>query len=94
MSYPLLISAFRNCLATMDSQKMSPHLALWLFVIGAALVFDATDDWWLKPALLVTMGLCETRSWSEMQQLLKSTMWISLIHDKSGKSVFDSAIAY
>jgi len=94
MSYPPLISAFRNCLATMNSQQTSPHLVLWLFMIGAALVFDATDDWWLKPALLVKMGLCEIRSWSEMQHLLKFSMWIDLIHDKAGKRVFDSTIAY
>ncbi|MCJ1385514.1 hypothetical protein MMC17_008637 [Xylographa soralifera] len=94
MSYPPLTSAFRNCLATMNSQQMSAHLVLWLFMIGAALVFDATDDWWLKPALLVSMGICETRSWSEMQHLLKSSMWIGLIHDKPGRRVFDSTIAY
>jgi len=94
MSYPSLTSAFRSRLATMNSQQMSPHLVLWLFMIGAALVFDATDDWWLKPALLVSMDLCETRSWSEMQHLLKSSMWIGLIHDKPGRRVFDSTIAY
>ena len=94
MSYPSLVSAFRNCLATMNSQQMSPHLVLWLFMIGAALIFDATDDWWLKPALLGNMGLCNTRSWSETQHLLKSTMWIGLIHDKPGRRVYDSTIAY
>ena len=94
MSYPPLISAFRNCLATINSQQMSPPLVLWLFMIGAVLVFDATDDWWLKPALLVKMGLCEIRSWSEMQHLLKSTMWIGLIHDKPGRHAFDSIITY
>ena len=94
MSYPPLISAFRNCLATMDSRQMPPRLVLWLLMIGAALVFDATDNWWLKPALLVKMGLCEIRSWSEMQHLLKSSMWIGLIHDKPGRRVFDSTIAY
>ena len=94
MSYPPLISAFRNCLATMSSQQTSPQLVLWLFMIGAALVFDSTDDWWLTPALLAKMDSCEIRSWSEMQHLLKSSMWISLIHDKPGRRVFDSAIAY
>ncbi|MCJ1281112.1 hypothetical protein MMC26_000430 [Xylographa opegraphella] len=94
MSYPLLTSAFRNCLTTLNSQQMSPHLVLWLLMIGAALVFDATDDWWLKPVLLVSMNLCEIRSWSEMQHLLKSSMWIGLIHDKPARRVFDSTTAY
>ena len=94
MSYPSLITAFRACLATINSQQMSPHVVLWLLMIGAALVFDATDHWWLKPALLVNMGLCEIKSWSEMQHLLKSCMWIGLVHDKPGRRVFDSTIAY
>lgn len=93
MSYPSLISAFRNCLAAISFQQTSPRMLLWLLMIGAALVFDATDHWWLRPALLVNMGLCEIRSWSEMQHLLKSSMWIGLIHDKPGRHVFDSTIA-
>ena len=93
MSYPSLISAFRNCLAAMNFQQTSPHMLLWLLMIGAALVFDATDHLWLRPALLFNMGLCEIRSWSDMQHLLKSSMWIGLIHDKPGRHVFDSTIA-
>ena len=94
MTYPPLISAFRNCLTTMNLQQMRQPMVLWLFMVGATLLFDTTDDWWLKPALLAEMGLSEIRSWSEMQHLLKSILWIGLIHDKPGKHVFDTTITY
>ena len=30
------------------------------------------------------------KSWNEMRGVLKSFMWIGLLHDKPGKDVFDS----
>ena len=90
MSFPYLISDFRSCLTTINFQSMCPNLSLWLFMIGATFVFDATDDWWLRPDLLLRMVSCGTTSWSQMKQSLESVMWIGLIHDKPGKRVFDS----
>ena len=90
LSFPPLVSAFRDCLGAIDSQQIPPHLSLWLFMVGATLLFDASNDWWLKPALLVKMGECEIRSWSEMRHLLKSNLWIDLIHDSPGQLTFNS----
>ena len=89
MFYPHLTSAFRDCLASLTSSHISSQLLLWLLMVGAVSVFDATDDGWLKPLLLVNIGLCEIDSWSKMQDLLKSFMWIGLVHDKPGKGVFE-----
>ncbi|KFY32795.1 hypothetical protein V495_08731 [Pseudogymnoascus sp. VKM F-4514 (FW-929)] len=94
LSFPPLISAFRDCLATIDSLQMAPRLVLWLFTIGATVLFDTGDEWWLKPALLVKMGKCEIRSWGEMRHLLKSNLWIDLIHDSPGKLMFNSTVIY
>ncbi|KAF4632202.1 hypothetical protein G7Y89_g5924 [Cudoniella acicularis] len=93
MSYPHFTSVFRGCLARLASPPISPQLLVWLLMIGAISVFDATDEGWLKPVLLVNMALCEIGSWSKMQELLKSFIWIGLVHDKPGKVVFDSTIA-
>lgn len=90
LSFPPLVSAFRDCLMTIDSQQMPPHLVLWLFMVGATLLFDASDDWWLKPALRVKMSECDIRSWSEMRHLLKSNLWIDFIHDSPGQLTFNS----
>ena len=94
MSYPHLTSAFRGCLARLTTpfSHISPQLVLWLLMAGAVSVFDASDDEWLRPLLLVNIGLYEIYSWSKMQDLLMSFMWIGLVHDKPGKGVFDFTI--
>jgi hypothetical protein len=94
ISYPFLTSAFRNCLArlTTTSSHISPRLVLWLLMAGAVAVFDSSDYEWLKPLLLANIGLCKIDSWSQMHDLLRSFMWIGLVHDKPGKGAFDLAV--
>jgi hypothetical protein len=94
MSYPHLASGFRECLArlTTTSSRVSAQLVLWLLMAGAVSVFDSSDHEWLKPLLLVNIGLCEIDSWSKMQDLLMSFMWIGLVHDKPGKGVFNLTV--
>ncbi len=59
---------------------------------GAVSVFDGSDDAWFNPLLRETMRTCKVDSWSEMRDLLMSFMWIGLVHDKTAKRVFDSAV--
>jgi hypothetical protein len=94
MSYSFLTSAFRDCLAmlTTTSSPIFPQLMLWLLMAGAVSIFDACNNEWLKPFLLVNIGLSEIDSWSQMQDLLKSFMWIPLVHDKPGKGLLDLAV--
>jgi len=94
MSYPHLTSAFREGLARLTStnSRISPQLVLWLLMAGAISVFDASDHEWPKPLLLANIGLCKIDSWSQMQDLLRSFIWIGLVHDKLGKRVFDLTV--
>jgi len=94
MPYSHLTSRFRSCLASLTRSQISSQLLLWLLMVGAISVFDAADDGWLKPLVLANIGLCEIDSWSKMHDLLKSFMWIGLVHDKPGRQVFDSIITY
>ena len=92
--YAHFASTFRVCLAGLTSSHVSPLLLLWLLMVGAVSVFDGTDDEWLKPLLLVNMSLCGIDSWSKLQELLKSFMWIGLVHETPGQAVFDSTLAH
>lgn len=62
-------------------------------MMGAVSVFDTADDEWLKPLLRANINLCEIDSWSKMEDLLASFMWIGLQHDMSGKAVFEFTLA-
>lgn len=90
LSYAHLATSYRNCIGKLETQHLSPQLLLWLLMIGAISVFDGTDDEWLKPWLCVVINYCEIENWRDVQDLLKSFMWIGLVHDEPGKNVFDS----
>ncbi|KAK3389938.1 hypothetical protein B0H63DRAFT_105702 [Podospora didyma] len=93
-SYPNLATTLKACLLKLSySQQASARQQLWILMAGRVSVFGADDDAWLRPLLLVNMGCCEITSWSEMQELLQSFMWIRMVHEKPGKAVFDSAMA-
>lgn len=94
MSYDHLATTYRDCLAKLTCSKISSRLLLWLLMVGAVSVFGYADGEWLKPWLRVNIDLGEVESWSDMQDILKSLMWIGLIHDGPGKDVFDSTPVY
>jgi len=94
MSYDHLATTYRDCLAKLKCSAIPSRLWIWLLVVGAVSVFGHADDKWLKPWLHVHIDLAEVASWTDMQDILKSLMWIGLVLDKPGKDVFDSTIVY
>jgi hypothetical protein len=93
MSYPHFTSMFRSCLVGIGSERVTSELMVWLLMVGSVLVFDASNDGWLKPLLRVNISLCGIDDWNKMQELAKRFMWIGLVYDKPGKMVFESTIA-
>ncbi|KAI1210036.1 uncharacterized protein F4807DRAFT_460323 [Annulohypoxylon truncatum] len=72
----------------------SSQLLLWLLTIGHVSVFDSTDsDTWLKPWLRVNLDLCGIRTWSAMRDVLSSFIWVGIVHDMPGKSLFNSTMS-
>ncbi|KAI0894868.1 hypothetical protein F4806DRAFT_497573 [Annulohypoxylon nitens] len=71
----------------------SSQLLLWLLTIGHISVFDSSDaDTWLKPWLRVNLDLCGVRSWSAMRDVLSSFMWVGIVQDVPGESLFNSTM--
>lgn len=87
-----LVAACRQTPSS-PSAYIPPQLKIWLLMVGAVSVFEGTSNDWLKPLMVANFRLCGIDSWSKMRDLLKSFMWIDLVHDKGGKSIFDSTIA-
>ena len=88
ISYSYLITAFRNCLKTLNISQIQPQMLLWVLVMRAVLVFDDSDNCWLQPTLMAQMEACGTRSWSDFNQLLKTSLWVDIVHEKPGKRLF------
>ena len=87
-----LTTTYKYHLARLRHSDVLPQLWLWLLMVGAVSVFGPADDEWLKPWLRVNIEICGVESWSDMQGILKSLMWIDLIHDASGEDVYNSAL--
>lgn len=79
---------FQECLTQVDT--LSPHVVLWLLMIGAICVFSQQDEVWLKPWLRTSIEVCDAKSWTRLHEYLESLMWIDIVYDKPGKDVFDS----
>ena len=67
-----------------------PRISLWLLMIGAISLFSVSDELWLADYLRKQAERCGVKTWKDGQEILKSSMWISLLDDKSGKQIYDS----
>lgn len=84
-------SVYKNCLLNPKLvDNTSSQTTLWLLVVGATSVFPTSDYPWLKDRLREHIDTCHVKSWKELRDVLKSFLWIGILHDKPGKHVFDS----
>ena len=67
-----------------------PRISLWLLIIGALSLFSVSDEPWLADYLRRQADRCGVKTWKDGQEILKSSMWISLLDEKSEKQIYDS----
>ncbi|KAL7941240.1 hypothetical protein V8C42DRAFT_335722 [Trichoderma barbatum] len=94
VKYPhaYLPESYRHCLLTLKVPGgSSPHVLCWLLVMGTISIFSPADDVWLIPWIQVNLKLCEAESWNKLRHQLKQFLWIDILHDHLGKSIFDAA---
>ncbi|EXJ96426.1 hypothetical protein A1O1_01552 [Capronia coronata CBS 617.96] len=86
-------SVYKNCLLDPRLVDEAPsQVMLWLLMLGAVSAFTASDYPWLKDCLRKHINICQVQTWNEMREVLKSLMWIGLLHDKPGKEMFESVL--
>jgi hypothetical protein len=86
MTYAHLAQMLRSSLLLLSkSAVIAPRLRLWLLLIGRATLLDEADDSWLQPAIYSDINLCNINRWEHMQDLLKSFIWIDLVHEQPAK---------
>ncbi len=84
--------AYRDSLAGLSSLHTSgSRIVPWLLMVGAMSIFEDYDGPWLRPWLRMSIDMNGVDSWTEMREILKSFLWIDLLHDMPGKDLFDSA---
>jgi len=87
---PHLQNAFKEgTLALQRSGEVSARFMLWVLMVGAVSIFDEQKEAWLN-AMLSQHARRQQRSWREVQDILKSFLWIPLLDEKRGRSIWDS----
>ncbi|KAI0135839.1 hypothetical protein F4814DRAFT_38297 [Daldinia grandis] len=86
-----MASAYRSCILSLeDSDMASSQLMLWLLMVGAISIFNISDEVWLSERIEEHVGRCQIKTWREMQDTLKSFLWIGVLDEQPGRYVYDS----
>ena len=86
---PHLQNAFKEgTLALQQNGKVSARFMLWMLMVGAVSIFDVHKEEWLG-ATLRYHARSQQRSWTEVQDILKSFLWIPLLDEEPARSIWD-----
>ena len=86
VKYEALAERMRSAIhAFRPTNEAETSLKLWVLFIGAMVVFEPGEPW-----LTGSMkDLASLLSWAEIEERLKSIMWIDVMHSYHGKRVYD-----
>ncbi|KAG9232231.1 hypothetical protein BJ875DRAFT_486285 [Amylocarpus encephaloides] len=83
--------AYKNSILGLKSvDGISRQLTLWLLMVGANSLFYLSDETWMRELLRESVVRCQAKTWKEVQEILKSYMWIPLLDEEPGKRLYDS----
>ncbi|KAK3670002.1 hypothetical protein LTR78_010101 [Recurvomyces mirabilis] len=78
-----------STLALQEDGVASARFMLWMLMVGAVSIFDVQKEEWLG-ATLRYHARSQRRSWTEVQDILKSFLWIPLLDGEPARSIWDS----
>ncbi|KAJ9412500.1 hypothetical protein QL093DRAFT_2570573 [Fusarium oxysporum] len=75
LPYHCFLTIYKNCVLGLELvDGISSQLMIWLLMTGALSLFSTSDEVWIR---------------DEMQDILKSFMWITLLDEQPGKLIYD-----
>lgn len=63
-------------------------------MIEADSLFNILDEAWLRKYLREHADRCQMKTWKELQEILKSFMWIASLNDLTGKQFYNLPLFY
>jgi hypothetical protein len=83
--------SYRNYLQAHTLEDTThPRIALWHLMGGAVSFFNISKELWLGDYLRRQAERCGAKTWKEVQNILKSCMWVTLLDDMPGKRIYNS----
>jgi hypothetical protein len=93
ISYHHLAASYKDCLEHLESSgDVSINAYLWLLMIGGISVFKQADEHWLNPRLRAYIEYSGGNSWGEVRAVLCSFLWVGLVQDAPGATIFNSVL--
>ncbi|VUC37991.1 unnamed protein product [Clonostachys rosea] len=72
------------------SERLPPHLIVWLLMIAAISLFDLSAEMWLEDALRKYIQKSGLRKWKDVQEMMKSVMWVAALDEQPTRRIFNS----
>lgn len=91
--YAYFPDAYRRCLSSVNFQKGTSPLLLWLLMIGAISFFTPADHCWVIPRLRANIEACGLHNWNQLRHQMKEFPWIDILHDLPGQKVLESVFS-
>ncbi|CZR59936.1 uncharacterized protein PAC_09831 [Phialocephala subalpina] len=67
------------------------ELKIWLLFVARIVIVAGDGDSWIAPEMRKTLKALDLPSWKLVRDRLKKYLWISMLHDASGKKAFEDA---
>lgn len=71
-------------------RPQSAGLLLWALFVATVSIFEGFDRTWVPAALLQTISSLGLQTWTETRKVLKSFLWIEIVFDQAGETIFES----
>lgn len=85
-----LSQTFRNYLQVHSLEDTVPSpVMLWLLMTAAASLLSISEEPWFGAYLVRQIKKCHVKVWKDLEDILKSFMWIPLLDEKVGKHTYD-----
>lgn len=87
-----LCENYRTCFEQSNTELQgASHISLWILMTGKISIFtsDTDDSAWIKSRLKENISMNKNCSWSQLRRILKSYLWIDILHDTPGKTIFE-----
>lgn len=76
-----------------NNRGVPVRLALWIYIIAAISVLDEREKVYLQPALIEVIRELEFGSWDEVRLMLKSILWVDVLHDPLAKEMVEDTLS-
>jgi hypothetical protein len=89
LPYQHFPKTYQDCIQGLEViDTISSRLMLWLLMTGAISLFHISNETWLREDLREYIYRCQVKTWKELQDILESFMWVTVLDEQQGKQVY------